>query len=72
VKRGDKLICLKCNSHIATLTRDVHVGDALCEAIFKADEGQGPWKNGELTNCRKCNSKFFEENFFKAKFQTTN
>lgn len=67
-RKNQKLYCTGCGEHLFTMSTDVFLGDAVREAIFLQNEGQGPWKYGQARNCRKCDKSWF--NGFMLKCRT--
>lgn len=58
-KKGDKLFCKNCGDHILTFKQNAHMGQPISEALFRENEGQGPWRWGERGQCRKCGIDFY-------------
>ena len=60
---GDKIICVDCGDHVATLARTPQSREPLSVDLF-TDEGQGPWKVREPARCKKCGQLFFANGRF--------
>lgn len=56
---GDRVECEGCGAHIATFAKPIFRGSPVSEEVFSKADGQGPWKNGEPMNCRKCGHLWF-------------
>lgn len=52
--KGQEIFCMGCGDLIAVFNVDVYPGSFVTEKTFREDKGQGPWEQGEMTTCRKC------------------
>ena len=60
IKKGSKVVCTSCGSHIATVAEDILENERICENSFTED-GQGPWKGHERAACRECGKYWLSE-----------
>jgi len=65
-RKGTKVLCPKCNDHIANLAFDVFAEDPITEGMFR-------WVN-QLFSCRdpmvckKCGAPWFDKDFKKVEY----
>lgn len=62
LKKGTVITCPECHDKICKLSFDPKYGMIITDALF--EPLNQIHKNGDLMNCKKCNSTFFKNQYF--------